>query len=108
MPGGDYLSGYKMLEECVSFLSYTNEELRELFDFLSSQRGHEDEHGVISDFKLGLKNCRYNAYHIMQYPFSYPVSFSIFTTKMIALPLHINDDDLLIAAIAKWRLFIGK
>jgi hypothetical protein len=90
------------------FLEYTKEELIRLKDIISNVCGSTGRLYWGLPIKNALVNCVCNPYQLSTYPFDDSVGFDLFTIDMIKLPLYINDEDPEKAAIAKWRLFLGR
>jgi hypothetical protein len=90
------------------FLEYTKEELVRLKDTINYVCRSTGRMYWGLPIKNALVNCACNPYQLSTYPFDENVDFSLFTIEMIKLPLYINDDDHDKAAIARWRLSLGR
>jgi len=90
------------------FLEYTKEELRLLKSYINNACDNSGELFWGLPIKNALTNSICNPYQLSTYPFDDGVDLDLFTIDMIKLPLYINDKDPEKAAIAKWRLFLGR
>lgn len=90
------------------FLDYTKEELVRLKAYINNLCEGTGKLYWGLPIKNSLVNCACNPYQISIYPFDDDVDFYLFTIDMIKLPLYINDEDPEKAAIARWRLSLGR
>jgi hypothetical protein len=90
------------------FSGFTREELRLLSDFINKEKLNAGKLFWGLRIANALKNCMHDPYQLSSYPFDEDTDFEIFTINMDQLPLYLNDEDPEKAAIAKWRLSLGR
>lgn len=90
------------------FSTYTKEELKLLKEYIKKEYGTPNRMpwGIRIYDALNHSNC--NPFQLSCYPFNEDIDIELFTIDMDQLPLYINDENKEKAAIAKWRLLLGR
>ena len=100
----------KKINVKVSFDRYTKKELVLLRQYIEKEIINVTFHTstFCVPIRDALRHCTYDIHRLSSYPFSRDTDLSIFNEDLKRMPLHLNDDNIENAAIAKWRLRLGR
>lgn len=90
------------------FSTYTKEELKLLKEYIKKEYGTPSRMHWGTRIYDALNHCNCNPFQLSCYPFNEDTDIELFTIDMDQLPLYINDENKEKAAIAKWRLLLGR